>query len=42
MVPLRTWRDETVKSELEVKGGWGEGIEHGKAQSDGRSRRCKH
>ena len=32
MVLLQTWRDETVKSELDVKGGWGEGIVHGKAQ----------
>ena len=32
MVLLWTWRHETVKSELEVKGGWGEGMAHGKAQ----------
>ena len=32
MVLLWTWKHETVKSELEVKGGWGEGMVHGKAQ----------
>ena len=32
LVLQQTWRNETVKSELEVKGGWGEGIVHGKAQ----------
>ena len=31
-VLLQTWIDQTVKSELEIKGGWGEGIVHGKAQ----------
>ena len=32
LVLLQTWRDEIVKSEFEIKGGWGEGIVHGKAQ----------